>query len=51
MNVQHPQEFLSVSKWFNIIVEVFLLVFWRRSINGCPLLRECVHGVCVHLDG
>ncbi len=23
----------------------------RRSINGCPLLRVCVHGVCVHLDG
>ncbi len=29
----------------------------RRSINGCPLLRLCVHGlsvftaVCVHLDG
>ncbi len=20
----------------------------RRSINGCPLLRVCVHGVCVH---
>ncbi len=19
----------------------------RRSINGCPLLRVCVHGVCV----
>ncbi len=19
----------------------------RRSINGCPLLRVCIHGVCV----
>ncbi len=22
----------------------------RRSINGCPLLRVCVHGVCVFTD-
>ncbi len=24
------------------------LLHGRRSINGCPLLRVCVHGVCVH---
>ncbi len=23
----------------------------RRCLNGCPLLRVCVHGMCVHLDG
>ncbi len=23
----------------------------RCSINGCPLLRVCVHGVCVHCSG
>ncbi len=22
----------------------------HRSINGCPLVRVCVHGVCVQLD-
>ncbi len=28
------------------------IVGWRRSINGCPLLRVCDHFcVCVHLDG
>ncbi len=32
------------------------LLPWQRSINGCPLLWVCVHGVCVHccvctLDG
>ncbi len=21
----------------------------RRSINGCPLLRVCVHGVCIYI--
>ncbi len=40
---------------FNTTTEVSLsktpnphLLPGRRSINGCPLLRVCVHGVCVH---
>ncbi len=39
---------------FNTTIEVPLskapnpqLLPGRRSINGCPLLRVCVHGVCV----
>ncbi len=39
---------------FNTTTEVLLskapnpqLLPGRRSINGCPLLRVCVHGVCV----
>ncbi len=44
----------SALSTFNTTTEVLLskapnpqLLPGRRSINGCPLLRVCVHGVCV----
>ncbi len=44
----------SALSTFNTAAEVPLskapnpqLLPGRRSINGCPLLRVCVHGVCV----
>ncbi len=48
MNVQcslHPQyhDEVPLSKAPNS-----QLLPGSRSINGCPLLRVCVHGVCVH---
>ncbi len=46
----------SALSTFNITTEVPLskapnpqLLLGRRSKNGCSLLWECVHGVCVHL--
>ncbi len=47
-------EFRALSSTFNTTTEVSLskapnpkLLPGCRSINGCPLLRVCVHGVCV----
>ncbi len=44
----------ALSPPFNTTTEVPLskapnlqLLLGRRTINGCPLLRVCVHGVCV----
>ncbi len=51
-------ECTALSPTFNTTTEVPLsktpnpqLLPGRRSINGCPLLRVCVHGVCVCVHG
>ncbi len=48
-------ECTALSSTFNTTTDVSLskapnpqLLPGRRSINGCPLLRVCVNGVCVH---
>ncbi len=53
-NSRWGSEFTALSSIFNTMTEVPLskapnpqLLPGCHSINGCPLLRVCVHGVCV----